>query len=208
MILLAVDLEIPIPKLEKLLFLLKRFVIQKHELSKIPIGIIILQRATTSWTLPFSTDTNILLGSIDRLMGLIGTHKFEGEPWQAGSLLNILNEICPNNDDDQDENNLEKHLQVLLFFGRSDCCPIFPDSLDSFLSKPITIDTLYIHDKNDERNSVLEIFKALSVLECSRSRTFELVKNYKRMMLAMTELLGHPLVRLNGTPNCHSWMLD
>jgi hypothetical protein len=66
------------------------------------------------------------------------------------------------------------------------------------------LDVLYVHDKVSPDNNVQEIFDILGHLETDSSRSFEVTKNPQRLLLAFTELLGHPMHR-SSKAKTHHW---
>jgi hypothetical protein len=119
--------------------------------------------------------------------------------WNIDSLLYCIHD-CLSVDS-------EEFLRILFIYGRSHCIPECDKvQMEQFYAKyqQCCIDIVYLHEKPSDENKVQEIFDTLGNLENGYSRSFEITRNYKRYLLAMTELLGNPTQRPRE-PKCHYW---
>jgi hypothetical protein len=136
----------------------------------------------------------MIMGALDELEPQIH------HEWSVESLLDAIQGCLPS----EDSNTL---LRVILIYARSNCIPqCDPQRMTEFYTKnPLCyIDLVYLHEKPSEENCVQDIFDTLGHIESKDSRSYEITRNYKRYLLAMTELLGNPSQRSNQ-PKCHHW---
>jgi hypothetical protein len=240
-ILLAID-PTNVPFTLSLSRILKRFIIQKNQLSLslTEIGILILKEEETQWfgfgcgneltridtfcraSPGFIRDVKLLMSIIDQILALSDnsikiTSRFDpGSPrnsniglyaetcWDGTTLLSILKDCSLESAD----NNIVT--RCILFFSRNRSIPkIDPNEITSFYkAHPLCIiDVLYIHEKASELNRVQEIYEILGGIENERSRSYEITKSQKRLLLATTELLGNPAFR-SKEKDCHRWLLQ
>ena len=241
-ILLAID-PTNVPFTLSLSRILKRFIIQKNQLSLslTEIGILILKEKETQWfgfgcgmTLltnncraspGFSRDVKLLMSIIDQILALsdnsvkitsrfdpgsprnsnIGVYQERAETcWDGTTLLSILKDCSSESAD------INVVTRCILFFSRNRSIPkIDPNEITSFYkAHPLCIiDVLYIHEKASELNRVQEIYEILGGIENERSRSYEITKSQKRLLLATTELLGNPEFRYKEK-DCHRWLLQ
>jgi hypothetical protein len=121
------------------------------------------------------------------------------DEWNVGTLLESVHE-CLSIESDQ-------WLRIVMIYGRSNCIPeCSQQEMQEFYQRfpHCCFDIVYLHDKPSEENKVQEIFDTLGYMESETSRSFEITRNYKRYLLAMTELLGNPSHR-SVKPKCHYW---
>ena len=190
-ILFATDTNQDTSRLEMTKKLLKRFVLQKQQLiPRQEFGILLLNDGTI-WHLPFTTDPNLINSSIDDIVCQ------ENVVWNVSSLFDLIHDVLPTSD----------ILRIILIYTRSNCIPkCNPVEFKSFYEKyaNVYLDCVYLHDKPSETNQVQQIFDQLGHIESPKARSFEITRNYKRYLLAMTELLGNPSQRSEKS-NCHIW---
>lgn len=187
-ILFAIDLCQEPLRLETMVKLIARFVYQKHQLApSTTMGILTLGDMTT-WHTPFTSNGELINESLATLRpALLST------TWDFGTLLECVRDV------DGPE------LRVILIYHR-DFAPSFDQaSVAVFFGRGWFLDILYIHDKISAQNNVQVVFDSLWELESADTRFYEVSRNYKRLLLAMTGLLGRPGQRSNSIDS-HTWL--
>ena len=152
----------------------------------------------------------------------------ESTAWDSSSLISLLKEVS------SDASGMDETVvtRCILIFARNHYIPlispqeVWPISshvtdLSNLYSLPLKIsdfsvsnpsciiDILYIHEKaSSESNHVQEIYESLGLLENDQvSRSYEVTKSHKRLLMATTELLANPAFRSKGK-DAHRWPLQ
>ena len=109
--------------------------------------------------------------------------------WHVDSLVQVLLD-CQRN---MQESN--QALRCILLYSRSSFVPQGAEQMRDIYRNAgpgLLIDVLYQHDMASYENKVQQIYETLGSLEKEGvSRSYEMGKSLRRLMMAMTELLGH-----------------
>lgn len=159
------------------------------------------------------------------------THSYssvvESTAWDSSSLISLLKEVS------SDASGMDETVvtRCILIFARNHYIPlispqeVWPIHVTNPFNRPTSslpikisdfsvsnpnciIDILYLHEKASESNHVQEIYEALGLLENDQvSRSYEVTKSHKRLLMATTELLANPSFR-SKRKDAHRWPLQ